>query len=138
MDWEDVERISKACLTFLNIIRIELTSHFGIEKSSRTRCQEKTFGLQSLPIPVHELRLGRNCLYHGKATSYDSTLVVECRYQLMHPDIPDSIIRHRDSVFTSKFWCPRYHFRARLRLPITRLKNLMTACRKNLQHWLAT
>ena len=38
--WEDVEGISKACPMFLKIIRIELTSHFGIEKSSRARCQE--------------------------------------------------------------------------------------------------
>ena len=36
----------------------------------------------------HESRLGRDCLCHGKATSYDSTLVVECRYRLMHPGSP--------------------------------------------------
>ena len=30
-------------------------------------------------------------------------------------------VNDRDSVFTSKFWSPRYHFRARLRLPPTRL-----------------
>ena len=31
--WEDVERIIKACPTFLEIIKIELTSHCGIEKT---------------------------------------------------------------------------------------------------------
>ena len=38
--WEDVEEISNTCPTFLKIIRIELTSHFSIEKSSRACCQE--------------------------------------------------------------------------------------------------
>ena len=37
------------------IIRIELTSHFGIEKLLKTRCQERKLGLQSLPIPNHGL-----------------------------------------------------------------------------------
>ena len=32
----------------------------------------------------YESRLRRDCLYHGKAKSYNLTLVIECRYQLMH------------------------------------------------------
>ena len=32
-----------------DIIRIELTSHFGIKKSSRTCCEERTPDLQLLP-----------------------------------------------------------------------------------------
>ena len=44
------------------IIRIELTSHFGIAKSAR-----KYYGdLQLLPIPIHR----------RKGTSYDSILVI--------------------------------------------------------------
>ena len=44
-----------------------------------------------------------------------------CRYRLMRPGFSDSIVSDWDSVFTSKFWFPRYYFRAQLRLPPTRL-----------------
>ena len=39
-----------------------------------------------------------------------------CRYRLIHPGFPDSIVSDLNSVFTSKFWSPRYHFQAWLRL----------------------
>ena len=47
--------------------------------------------------------------------------ISRCRYQLMHPVFPDSIVSDWDSVSTSKSWSPRYHFWAWLRLPPTRL-----------------
>ena len=47
---------------FLQIIRINPPSHFGIKKSLRARCQERTPGLQLLAIPVYQLQLGRDCL----------------------------------------------------------------------------
>ena len=35
------------------------------------------------------------------------------------PRFPYLIVSDKDSFFTSKFWCPRYHFGARLRFPPT-------------------
>ena len=32
------------------------------------------------------------------------------------PRFPDLIVSDKDSFFNSKFWCPRYHFQARLQL----------------------
>ena len=60
--WEDVEGIIKACLIFLQIIRIKSLSHFGIKKSLRAYYQKRILGLQLLPIPIHQSQLGRNCL----------------------------------------------------------------------------
>ena len=51
--WEDVDGVVQhQGLSYSpEIIRIELTSHFGIE-NSRTRCQKRALDLQSLPIPT--------------------------------------------------------------------------------------
>ena len=59
----------------LKIIKIELTSHFGIEKSSKTHCQERTPGLELLPISINQKGISYNfyprcCL--PAYTSHDS------------------------------------------------------------------
>ena len=43
MGWDDVEDVvhHQGLSYVLEIIKIELTSHFGIEKSSKTYCQEE-------------------------------------------------------------------------------------------------
>ena len=40
-----------------------------------------------------------------------------CRYRLIHPGFSDSIGNNWDSAFISRFWAPRYYFRAQLQLP---------------------
>ena len=55
--WKDVEEVVYHLdLSYVPIIiRIELTSHFGIEKFLRTHCHKRTPNLQSLPISTHRL-----------------------------------------------------------------------------------
>ena len=73
----------------------------------------------------HKSKLGRDCLCHGKATSYNSMLFIvglhdePVQIPIDAPWLPNSI--DWDSVLTSKFWSPRYHFQARLRLSPMRL-----------------
>ena len=40
---------------------------------------------------------------------------------IRYHDLPDSIVSDKDSFFTSKFWCPRYHFQAWLRIYVFEL-----------------
>ena len=86
------------------IIRIKLTSHFGIEKTRELIARKYYEDLQFLPIPTHR----------RKSTSYDSILVIVDQLQKMLRDEPmqipidaprllDFIVSDRDSVFTSKF-----------------------------------
>ena len=53
-DWKDVKGIIKAC-SFLISSKLAL-------KNSKTCCQKRALDLQSLPIPVHQLRFRRDCL----------------------------------------------------------------------------
>ena len=75
------------------IIRIELTSHFGIEKTRELVARKYYGDLQLLPIPTHR----------RKGTSYDSILVIVNLLQKMlrdkpvqipidAPRLPDSIV----------------------------------------------
>ena len=59
--------IIKACLTFLKLSKLSWLVGIMMRalwhwENSRTCCQERTPGLQSLPIPVHQSQLGRDCL----------------------------------------------------------------------------
>ena len=53
--WEDVEGVvhHQGLSYVLEIIRIELTSHFGIEKTERLVAKKCYEDLQSLPIPTY-------------------------------------------------------------------------------------
>ena len=87
------------------------------------RCLPRTG--KNYQLKGHESRLGRDCLCPGKATSYNSILFIVGLHNkpvqifIDAPRLPDSI--DWDSFLTSKSWSPRYHFRAQLRLPPTRL-----------------
>ena len=55
--------ITKAYPTFLKIIEIELTGHFGIEKLLKARCQEKNTRPAVATDTCPSLKgLGRDCL----------------------------------------------------------------------------
>ena len=89
------------------IIRIELTSHFGIEKSSRARCQEILRRPAVAPDTYsssegHQLRFDsrhRRSAYEddtpvtirssSSSTSFRRCYATSwCRYRLMHPGFP--------------------------------------------------
>ena len=105
----------------IEIIRTELTT-----EKTRELVTRKYYGdLQLLPIPTH----------HWQGTNYDSILVIVGQLTKMihykpvqitidatglvkvfidlvarHNDLSDLIVSDKDSFFTSKFWCPQYHF----------------------------
>ena len=113
--WEDVEGVvHHQGLSYVpEIIRTKLTT----ERTRELVAKKYYRDLQLLPIPTH-------C---RKGTSYDSILVIVGRLTKMlcvksvqipidAPWFPDLIVSDKDSFFTSKFWCPRYHFQAWLRI----------------------
>ena len=109
------------------IIRTELTT----EKTREIIIRKDYGDLQLLPIPTH----------YRKDTSYDLILIIVDWLTKMvhykpvqitidapglvkvfidlvarHNNLSNLIVSDKDSFFTSKFWCLRYHFQARLQL----------------------
>ena len=80
--WEDVERVvhcqDLSCVS--EIIRIELTSYFGIEKSLRYGIQLMYLGKQSPPLPSYQFIYPLERLIDGFAT--DSRIYKLKGYQL--------------------------------------------------------
>ena len=126
--WENHQSLSYVA----KIIRIELTSFFGIEKSSKTCCQERTYSRYGtvnifrctiLPIDLDGVSYDRSLLLStGLKKCYTFT---RCRW-LMHLACgslypPQLNVSNQDFVFTSKFWSLRYHFQAWLRLLLAHL-----------------
>ena len=73
--------MTKACPTFLRSSKLSFLVTLASRNHQELVARKCYEDLQSLPILVYQSRLGRDCLCHGKAISYDPILVGMVHYK---------------------------------------------------------